>query len=255
MGFPLTMLKYVLVAFAVPPGVLVLLAGFLGVWFLRGKRRAAGVAFLLFGALLWTFSVEPVSDRLIRGLESPYEQLADPKGDVIVLLGGGAYERAPDLTGEGAPCGEMLGRLVTAVRLQKRLKVPVLVSGGNAFRNKASEAPIVKRFLVDLGVPEDRIILEGESRDTRENANMSAAILRRAGYARPILVTSAFHMRRAVLFFERAGLSVTPFPTGFTTWTGMKHGPEDFLPSAPALYGSATAMREYLALLFYAFFP
>lgn len=249
------MLKHVIVAFAVPPGVLVLLAGILGMRFLRGKKRAAGVAVLLFGALLWIVSLPPVSERVLRGLEFPYERLADPKGDVIVLLGGGVHEGAPDLTGKGAPSGEMLGRVVTAVRLQKRLSVSVLVSGGNAFRDRASEAPIVKRFLVDLGVPEDRIILEGESRDTRENAVLSAAILRRAGYARPILVTSAFHMRRAVLLFERAGVNVTPFPTNFSTWTGMRHGPEDFLPSAPALHGFATAMREYLALLFYRLFP
>ena len=249
------MLKYVLATFAVPPGVLVLLAVFLGVSLLRRKGRAAGLAFLFFGALLWAVSIPPVSDGLLHGLESPYERLSDPKGDVIVLLGGGAYEWAPDLTGEGAPSGEMLGRLVTAVRLQKRLKVPVLVSGGNAFRNKASEAPIVKRFLVDLGVPENRIHLEGESRDTRENAILSAAILRRAGYASPVLVTSAFHMRRAVLLFERAGVKATPYPAGFKTWTGKKYGPEDFLPTAAGLFESAMAMKEYLALLFYGIFP
>ncbi len=249
------MLKYVLATFAVPPGVLVLPAVFLGASLLRRKRRAAGLAFLLFGALLWIFSIGPVSEGLLRGLESPYERLSNPKGDVIVLLGGGMYERAPDLTGEGAPSGEMLGRLVTAVRLQKMLKVPVLVSGGNAFRGKAPEAPIVKRFLVDLGVPESRIHLEGESRDTRENAILSAAILRRVGYTSPVLVTSAFHMRRAVLLFERAGVKATPYPAGFRTWTGKKHGPEDFLPTAAGLFESATAMKEYLALLFYRIFP
>lgn len=248
------MLKYVLVAFAVPPGVFVLAAAVLGIGFLRRRRRACGFVFLLFGALLWAASLPMSAERLFRWLESPYERLSEPKGDVIVLLGGGVHDGAPDLTGKGAPSAEMLSRVVTAVRLRKRMSVPILVSGGNAFRGKASEAPVVKRFLVDLGVPEDRILLEGESRDTRENARLSAAILRRAGYANPVLVTSAYHMRRSVLLFRRAGVEVTPAPSGFTTWTGMKHGPEDFLPSAPAIYGFGTAMRECLGLLYYRLF-
>ncbi len=249
------MTKHVLAAFAVPPGILVLAAAVLGVLFLRGKRSAAGFAFLLFGVLLWAVSLPPAAERMFQGLEAPYEQLPAPKGDVIVLLGGGLNDGAPDLTGTGTLSGEMLARVVTAARLQKMLSVPILVSGGNAFRGRPPEAPVVKRFLVDLGIPGDKILLEGESRDTRENAILSAAILRSRGYAKPVLVTSAFHMKRAVLLFRRAGVEVAPYPAGFHSWTGMKHGFQDFLPTASAMHGFAIAAREYLGLLYYGNFP
>lgn len=249
------MLKYVLTSFAVPPGCLVFLALVFGIFFLRGKKRTAGLAFLLVAALLWAVSLQPVADGLSRGLESPYEKIGDPRGDVIVLLGGGVYDRAPDLTGEGSPTGEMFARIATAVRLQKRLNVPVVVSGGNTLRNRAPEAPIVKRILVDLGVPAEKIRVEAESRDTRENALHSVAMLRREGFRNPVLVTSAFHVRRAVLLFGRAGMKVTPCPAGFRTWQGKKPDAVEYLPNAFALKESALALREYLALSFYGIFP
>ncbi len=64
-----------------------------------------------------------------------------------------------------------------------------------------------------------------------------------------MLVTSAYHMRRAVAAFRRAGLAVLPCPAGVRTWPGKRHGPEDFHPDGSSLRRSSAAIREYAALL------
>ncbi|MEW6213735.1 MAG: YdcF family protein [Nitrospirota bacterium] len=190
---------------------------------------------------------------MLRGLESDFNIPQNPEGDVIILLGGGVYDRAPDLSGIGAPSGDMLERFATAIRLQKRLNIPIIVSGGSAFKNKKPEAPIVKRFLIDLGVPANKVIVEDKSRDTIENAKYTVKICKKSGYKKPLLVTSANHMKRSLLSFEKAGVKVMPFPAGFRTWQNKKYEWKDYLPNAGALRDSYIAMNEYLGSLFYRF--
>lgn len=249
------MWKYGLAAFAVPPGVFVAAMGCLGAVLFRRRRRRAGAAVLALAAALWALSTGPVSDALLRGLEERYPVPANPSADAIVLLGGGVSEGAPDVSGVGIPTAETIGRLVTAARLQKRLRVPVIVSGGAVFDGRKAEAPVARRFLVDLGVPPDGVIVEDGSRDTAGNARLSCAICRERGFRRILLVTSAFHMPRAVLLFERAGASVVPYPALHRTWRGKRPVWADYLPGAGFLRDSAAALKEHLAILAYRLFP
>ncbi len=245
------MLKYAVSSWIVPPGLFVAISMAGGAWLLRKRNRAGGAILLVLAALMWALSISPVSERLIQGLERPFQPLPKPSGDVIVLLGGGVYGFAPDLTGVGAPTAEMMGRIVTAVRLQKRLGVPIIVSGGRVFLRDPEEAPIVSRFLSDLGVPADRIILESGSRDTLENGRFAGLICRQRGFERPILVTSAFHMRRALLSFDKAGVKASPFPSSFLGRGDKAYGWRDFLPSLGSLWASSVALRESLGLMAY----
>jgi uncharacterized SAM-binding protein YcdF (DUF218 family) len=152
----------------------------------------------------------------------------------------------------------MLARLVTAVRIQRQLNIPIIVSGGSVYAGDAPEAPVVGRFLVDLGVRENQLLLESRSRDTQENASYCREIMRQRGFRRPLLVTSAYHMRRSIQAFQKAGVPVTPLPAQFMTdgakaslWSSLSHLEEDFSPGAGSLLNSATALREYFGLLFY----
>lgn len=129
------------------------------------------------------------------------------------------------------------------------MNVPVIMSGGSVFKERKPEAPIVKRFLIDLGVPENRIFLEDKSRDTIENAKYTKKVLEKIKSKKPVLVTSAFHMRRSVMSFEKAGLQVVPFPANFKTWANRKYMWEDYLPGG--FEGAYIALHEYLGLLFY----
>ncbi|MBI3592025.1 MAG: YdcF family protein [Nitrospirae bacterium] len=244
-------LKKIVSPFLLPPGIFIVLLIASGVWFLYKKRWSAGIVNCVIGSLIWAVSIAPVSDTLLRGLEGDFKIPQNPKGDIIILLGGGVYDGVADMSGTGSPSEDMLGRIVTAVRLQKNLDIPVIISGGSVYKGKEAEAPIVKRFLTDLGVPENKVIMEDKSRDTIENARYTKEICFKAGFKRPILVTSAYHMKRSLASFEKAGMDVTAFPAQFKTRENKKYGWEDYLPGG--LGSTSVAMHEYLGLLFYKF--
>lgn len=201
------------------------------------------------GFLLWFCAISPVGLGLLRGLESRYNIAGNVAGDVMIVLGAGVYEHAPDLSGVGTPSEEAVGKILAAVRLYRRLHIPVIVSGGKVFNYRQAEAPILKRFLVDLGVPSDQIIMETKSRDTIENAVFTTELCRKFGFTRPILITSAYHMSRSMLSFKKAGIEPAAFPVMFKTWANRHYGWKDFLPDS--CRKSRTALREYLGLLFY----
>jgi uncharacterized SAM-binding protein YcdF (DUF218 family) len=243
--------KKIAASFLLPPGIFVTLLVFPAVWlFFKGKGKPAAMNFFL-AAFIWLLSTTPVSDAMLRGLESGFKIPDSPDGDVIILLGGGVYDGVPDLSGSGSPSEDMAERVITAVRLQKRLAVPVVVSGGKVFREKEAEAPVVRRFLIDLGVPAAKIITEELSRDTMENGRYTAAICARLGFKKPVLVTSAYHMRRAVLSFRRNGLEVIPFPSDFKSTPGGKYGLQDYMPGIRALRNASLAMKEYAGIALY----
>ena len=243
-------IEKVIASFLLPPGIFILMLLLCGIWFLSGKRWKEGFATCVIAIILWLVSTIFFADLLFRELECSYTIPKSPHGDVILLLGGGISDGAPDFSGIGAPGAEMMTRVVTAVRLQKLLGIPVIVSGGKVFESHANaEATVVRRFLENLGVPHEKIIEESRSRDTIENAEYTAKICSQYGYRRPVLVTSAFHMRRSVGSFEKAGIEVLPFPANFRTWKNKIYGWQDFLPLD--FEGCSTALHEYLGLLFY----
>jgi uncharacterized SAM-binding protein YcdF (DUF218 family) len=243
--------KKIVSAFLLPPGIFVALLLCSSVWLFSRKNVKAALVNFFLGCFLWVLSTSPVADALLRGLEHELAIPQNPKGDVIVLLGGGTYDNVPDLSGEGSPSEEMMGRLLTAVRLYRRLNIPIIVSGGKVYEEREAEAPVVKRFLVDLGVPPGMVIVEEKSRDTMENARNTAAICTKLGYRQPLLVTSAYHMKRAVLSFRKAGSEVVPFPTTFRVISGRRYGLQDYVPVISDLKNSSLAMKEYTGLIFY----
>jgi uncharacterized SAM-binding protein YcdF (DUF218 family) len=86
---------------------------------------------------------------------------------------------------------------------------------------------------------------ENRSRNTHENAQLSAAILKRDGVKRVVLVMHGFDIRRARAEFVAAGLEVVPAPTQIPNFSLT--GPLDFVPSVGALQGSYFALYELLA--------
>lgn len=177
---------------------------------------------------------------------SPPAQIESVDADVIVMLGGGAIADVPDVDGVGVLCSAPANRVLTAVRLQKRLNLPILLSGGQVYSDSGAEAIIAARILQSLGVPEDKILLETKSVNTTQNAIYSAEILREQKFTKPIVVTSAFHMRRAVLNFARQGFEVIPCPTDFTVPRSPNFYYTKLRPQAEALLLNVTVMQEVL---------
>jgi uncharacterized SAM-binding protein YcdF (DUF218 family) len=235
--------------FLLPPGIFVVALLLSALWFFLSKNWKAAIVNLLMGSLMWVLSLAPVGDAILSSLEYDYTIPAQIQGDVIIVLGNGVYDEVPDLSGIGIPTEEAVGRLTTAARLYRELKIPVIVSGGKVFGHRAAEAPILRRFLVELGVPPGQVTMEIKSRTTFENAKYTREICEELEFRNPVLVTSAYHMPRAVWSFKKNGMNVTPLPTNFKTWQNRDYGGRGFLPrSFRAVY---LGMKEYLGIWFY----
>lgn len=245
------LIKKIISAFLLPPGCFIAILIGAGIWFVYRQRRSCGIFVITVGMLLWGMSLARVANYLMQGLESGITVPAGIQGDVIILLGGGVNDDCRDLTGTGAPSDEMMSRLVTAVRAHRLTGLPVIVCGGAIGKNDTPESWIGQRFLQDLGVPAGKIIIDDRSRDTGENARYAAELCARNGFRNPLLVTSAYHMKRAFLIFQRNRLTVTPLPASFRYGGRNEITPYTFLPGVMDLAGTVTALREHVGLLYY----
>lgn len=244
-------LKKILTSLILPPGIFVVLALLSGLWMLR-RRDKYGIMNLILAALIYFFSISPAADILMGPLEKNWTIPRQVNGDLIVVLGGGIHSGVPDASGRGFPAEAGLSRLVTAVRLHRATGAPIIYSGGEVF-GKEAEALVARRILRGLGVPEERIIVEGRSRDTMENARFVKEIWQQGNWRQPLLVTSASHLARSLTAFRKVGLEVTPYPADFLVAPHRTWSWPDFLPSAGSLTRSVRALHEYLGMIFYKF--
>ncbi len=234
-------------SWVLPPGIFIVIF-FAIAWYLwkkRGEKRAAGVlagVTFIFYLLCTGFAAE----KVLGSLEAAYAPPEDVHGDVIVMLDGGALQDTWDVDGEGTLCASSANRLLAAVRLQRLLHVPLLISGGQTDADSIAAAKVAKRVVMSLGVEEKDILVETQSANTNQNARYSAKILREHGFTEPILVTSAFHMRRSVLNFEKAGISVTPFPTDYQVGRFPVFRYTKLRPQTEALLCNVTVLQECL---------
>ncbi len=235
-------LKKLISYFILPPGIFVVLLLVIGV---LSKRNKAVRFLALSGALvLYLISTEPVKDLLYIPLERIYPVPDRVEGNAIVVLGGGVY-------GTGHLKGSSFKRLITGYKLHKDTGLPLILAGGSA-TGTVPEAVVMLRVLKELGADEKKIFIDDRSRDTRENALYTREICQRIGCSKVTLVTSAFHMKRAVEIFRKVGLEVQPYPTDFRT--DLKYTVYSIFPKSGAFEDSAIAIREYIGIVFYKLF-
>jgi uncharacterized SAM-binding protein YcdF (DUF218 family) len=145
-------------------------------------------------------------------------------------------------------------RVWHAARLYHRGVAPRIVVSGGAYAVQAGEAPpdqteaaAMRTFLLALGVPDTAIVMEGKSLNTIENMEDARALV---GTGKVALVTSGYHMPRALRLAKRAGLNAEAFPTDWQVLPGTAPWWESLMPSVGALTQSGIAIREYLAWAF-----
>ena len=231
-----------------PPGIFIILLVILTIYLIKISGRlscAVGIFTLIFYLMCTGLVAEQFMGHLERQF-SPPERLEETGADVIIVLGGGAISDVRDVDGAGTLCASPSSRLLTAVRLQKILDIPILLSGGQVYADSGAEALIAERVLKSLGVPAEKILLETKSVNTTQNAIYSVEILREKNLTQPILVTSAFHMKRAVLNFSRQNFEVIPYPTDYTVSHNPKFRYTKLPPQAEALLLNVTVMQEVL---------
>ena len=214
-----------------------------------GKRflgRLGG--FLVVGSLVffWILSCG-LTTRLIgvplEGDEVPLVDTLELGGcDAVVLLGGGMGAHEKCGRAEMFSAADRVWEAARQWRAHQNGDLKLTLSGGGV---EQSTVPLLK----DLGVDEKALVFFPEARNTEEEARMIAA----AGFKRVRLVTSAWHMPRARMLFERAGLEVIPAPTDYEMHycAELPLQCKDFFPSADALWRNSVAVKEWVARFFY----
>lgn len=242
-------MRAALVALAMPPTGLVLLIA-VGLllprrWQRLGRRLtwASLIALILLG-------MPAVSGSLLLALEADLPtHPADNPPQAIIVLGGEVIRTADEALGV-RPGLLTLDRLRTAVALQRRTDLPILVTGGPTQPQTRPVGLVMDQSLLeDFRTPARWV--EPKSADTWENARFSADILRRDGISSAYVVTHPWHMRRAMLAFRDSGLSVTAAPTPLDSPLGPDIS--DFLPRASGWQTGYFALHEWIGYAWYKF--
>jgi uncharacterized SAM-binding protein YcdF (DUF218 family) len=237
--------KTVLNALLVPPAGTLLLAaaGIALIGLRRGTAtRRTGWALLIAGlGILWLLATPAVANRLAHAAQRcpPLDLSRGVEAQAIVILGGSeARPDAAEYAGAPAAAAGLLGRVTYGAFLAQRTGLPVLVTG-TVDETRSMSGSLERDLHVTVRWVEDR------SRDTFQNAEFSAPLLKAAGVSRILLVTDAQHEWRAVHEFESAGLIVVPAPEGAWMWHG--HGPRRYVPNTMALENSNAALHELIS--------
>ncbi len=234
------------------PYPLFMVLALLAAW--KMKRGWFRRVFVIVWIALAASSSYAVAAPLVRSLEERYAPMRvaeAPQADAIVVLSGMVTPLVPSA---GEPeFSDAVDRILAGRNLYRAGKAPVLiVTGGSGLLSQAGEpeAVTLHRWLVAEGIPERAIVVESASRNTAENASETGKIAQARGIRRVILVTSAFHMLRSVMCFQKAGLEVVPFAVDFKIPERFP-GMEAAIPHPAGAVLTGIALKEYAGIVAY----
>jgi len=218
------------------------------------RRRRSGYAALGAGIAILVLSTwTSLGALMMLPLEQRYQRPDIlEKVDGVIVLGGG-FEASVNMARGGYELSASGDRFVEAAVLAKRFpEAKIVITGGQGslVMDGDTDAATAPRLLTALGVAPERLILEGKSRDTYENAQFTKEIVKPGMGETWLLVTSAFHMPRSMGLFRKAGFEVTPWPVDYRT-TGMEHFGLTQDNPIDSLEITQLAVREWLGLLAY----
>jgi uncharacterized SAM-binding protein YcdF (DUF218 family) len=214
----------------------------------RGSGRLARGLAVAAVAIAYLGSTPLVGNALLYALEHQYSAPGFvPAGDLrhVVVLGS-SYRPESGLPVTSALDSEGLVRIVEGIRLTRGMRPVSLVASGGAPDGGVPVAVGYATLARELGVDDISLV---ELREPLNTAGEAQSVLRALGREPFLLVTSAYHMPRAVLLMEREGALPIPAPTGHRVRDPRSIGWRDFLPRASGLSNTERAMHEYLGLL------
>ena len=217
------------------------------------KKKAAKLLLGLTIVFYYILSTPVISFLFLKGLENRFPFLESPPEDVryVVVLSGGNQNSLSDLPLTSRLNSYSVARVLEGVRLYKKMQDGYLVLSGEGWVRDPEQktCSLMKKLSLFCSVPEERIILECNSRDTYDEAKEIKKIL---GDQKFLLVTSAFHMPRSMLIFKKMGLNAIPAPGDFRA---QGKGPAFFRDYFPrGMDETNLALIEYLGILFYKVF-
>ncbi len=237
------------IAFALVGGTALLVAGKTRVWPRVWARRLlmAGVA----GYVVCGYS--PLGQWMVLPLEERFRRPdLPPQIAGILILGGFESASVGQARGELSlnEAGERLTEALLVAKARPEARVVFTGGDGSMLRVSVSAAGAVGRFLVQMGIAPERIVLEGESRTTFENAVFVKRLVDPKPGETWLLVTSAFHMPRAMGTFRKAGFEVVSWPSDYRT-RGVEDRWEFFSNPSQGLERVDFAFKEWVGLIAY----
>lgn len=243
---------YALQCLLLPPGVLILFM-LIGLCLLQWHPTFAKILLLLCILGFYWLSIPTTPKWLAHGLQTypplQTDQIKDTSAQAIVVLSAGRYYKAPEYGGDTSS-GISLLRLRYAAYLYRITQLPILLSGGAQAHNTKPDASLMQSVL-QQGFHIKARWLEHQSANTWGNAKYSARLLKKNHIHHILLVTSAIHMRRAVLAFRQQNIQITAAPTLFIRMPPLTRRINYWLPNRFALFSSIQCLYEYLGLAWY----
>lgn len=215
------------------------MAGTLGLFSHWPWMQNLGRGLLAFGlGAMVAIAVLPLGEWLLAPLEKRFPRLAEPLGrvDGVVVLGGGSP-------------ADRLTAFVALARRYPRARLVFTGGSGALFDTGHSAADVAENLIVGLGLDPARVAFERKARNTRENALLAIVLAQPQAGETWLLVTSAFHMPRAMGSFRRAGWQVTAYPVDYLT-----AGPGSWRPGFSLMHGLSLltlAEKEWIGLVAY----
>jgi uncharacterized SAM-binding protein YcdF (DUF218 family) len=238
----------------VQPGNLLLmclLAGILVFLLSRGRRGKVIIGLSALGFLL--LAVTPIGPAMLLTLEQrlPRPAVLPARVEGILVLGG-AVDPALSLSYGETVFNSAVARVLGGVALARRYPEAklALIGGEGGFATVGlPESRATLGFVIEQGIAPERVILEERSRSTHENAVFAKALIRPASGETWILITSAYHMPRAIASFDAVGWPVVPYPVDYRIdpQTGLRAN----FSLLDGLVASTLAGKEWAGLLGY----
>jgi uncharacterized SAM-binding protein YcdF (DUF218 family) len=240
--------------FALPSNALIVL-GLVGVAIavFRGGR-AGGKLIVASLILLAIYGFSPLANALMLPLEQrfpPWDASRGAPAGIIVL--GGAFDTVVAATRDEIPLTDAAERMTASAALARKYpQARVIFTGGTGtlVYDGPTEGELARRFYASLGIAADRITIEEESRDTAENALLTRPLADPKPGEHWLLVTSAYHMPRAIGAFRRVGFAVEAYPVDYRT-RGVEDLARPFPSLGEGLRRGDIAVREWIGLLMY----
>jgi uncharacterized SAM-binding protein YcdF (DUF218 family) len=216
----------------------------------KRKSLLAGILMLLI------FSNTFLFDEAMRLWEVPAVKDSQLNGtyDTGIILGGLMFI---DNYNDRLQFNRRNDRLMQGVLLYKKgiIKKILFTSGSGSLEYPdIKEAPLARRFLLSIGIPDEDVLIESESNNTHENAKFSKAILdKKFPGGKFLVITSAFHMRRSLACFAKEGINTTPYSTDRYSGPRKFVFAHAFIPRAETLFNWDTLIHEMIGCLTYKF--
>ncbi len=199
---------------------------------------------------MFLISVTPFSQWIIFNLESKYkplqiEQISTESSINILILGGG-HAIAPDLPASGQLMSSALARLAEGIRIYNQIPESRLICSGNSMSRRTTQAEMLANAAIELGVsPNDTI----QNRSPQNTSEEIQAYKERFGDRSPVIVvTSAYHMKRALMICESEGLRAIPAPTDYYIKKDPQKSSFNFGPSILKIQMLQSALHEYAGM-------